>query len=116
MSLDITPPAPPIDLMASVALPPVMLPITAPTTPINAPTTAPSGPAEDLKAKDPNYSEYGSPYFYADDGEYIYYSWQHCVSAKWIATRRHMTTQFSEDVTGLNPQPQTLAELQGVFA
>lgn len=55
---------------------------------------------------------YTTPYWEVEGGNFYYYSWQHVDGQQWKAQRISKEVFEIETVTGLNPQPENLADFE----
>jgi len=57
---------------------------------------------------------YGQPYYQAEDAQYYYFSWQHTDATRWEAQRFDNASFEILTRDGLNPQPESVADFQGL--
>lgn len=80
---------------------------------------SPDGAAHTLRVSNTGQitaSDFASPYYWAEDATYIYYSWDRIVGDGWLAKRRKFSDSSVTEInhTGLDAQPQLLAEFQAL--
>lgn len=61
-----------------------------------------------------NVKFYSDPYYVAQSELFMYYSWHSVSDSTWMARRVHVDTFEEVEITGADPQPQTLEDFESL--